>query len=69
MSNQQSLDNLTHCNKCGKPLSGSAITFESPTLMKVDVECPNGHNECMDLCSPSQVVKKIKEQLNADLKE
>ena len=32
-------------------------------------ECPNGHNECMDLCSPSQVVKKIKEQLNADLNE
>ena len=29
-------------------------------------ECPHGRNECMELCSSSQVVEQIKELLNTD---
>jgi len=32
-------------------------------------ECPYGHSECMKLCSPIKVVKKIQEILNTDLTE
>ncbi|MHA1713381.1 MAG: hypothetical protein ACTSW4_05015, partial [Candidatus Ranarchaeia archaeon] len=43
MSEISQVGSLTHCRKCGKPLSGSAVQFESPTVMRVNVECPSGH--------------------------